>query len=151
MTVFNAMQLVDLFGSTRDEWMAEDLNAWLAPNRIYSGTADAVKKLMKDQEAYIVTTKQARFTKTILEQMAGIEFPMERIFSQTVSGRPKSEVLQDLQSKHPEASCHFVEDKLSTLEKVSAVPVQYNGCFLYDFQSRFQRFIVETIDFICYQ
>lgn len=35
---------------------------------------------------------QARFTEAILRQMAGITFPMDRIFSQTVSGRPKSEV-----------------------------------------------------------
>lgn len=37
-------------------------------------------------------TTQARFTEAILRQMAGIHFPMDRIFSQTVSGQPKSEV-----------------------------------------------------------
>ena len=113
------LQLVSLFGSTRDNWMAEDLDGWLAPNRIYPGVADVMKTLMKEQEVYIVTTKQARFTEAILHKMAGIEFPMERIFSQTVSGRPKSEVLENLYEAHPEAeSFHFVEDKLSTLEKV---------------------------------
>jgi hypothetical protein len=112
-------QLVELFGRTRDEWMAADLDGWLAPNRIYPGVADCMRALMYEHEVYIVTTKQARFTETILRQMAGIEFPMERIFSQTVSGRPKSEVLQNLQSLHPNVeSYHFVEDKLSTLEKV---------------------------------
>lgn len=35
---------------------------------------------------------QARFTEAILRRMAGIHFPMDRIFSQTVSGQPKSEV-----------------------------------------------------------
>ena len=101
---------------------------------------------------------QARFTEAILRQMAGIAFPPNRIFSQTVSGRPKSEVLARLQvgggggvsawlggvacrpthpraqappslphppthpplpqAQHPDAaSLHFVEDKLSTLEK----------------------------------
>jgi hypothetical protein len=49
---------VDIFGSTRDEWIASDLEGWLAPNRIYPGVAEAVKKLMQDQEVYIVTTKQ---------------------------------------------------------------------------------------------
>ena len=216
-----------LFGSTRDEWMAADLDGWLAPNRIYPGVAEAIKALMHRHEVYIVTTKQvgraaarrqrgrcrgcaarvvlthvgvllraaacgvdtpsspsssplpprpthprppaqARFTEAILQQMAGIEFPMDRIFSQTVSGAPKSEVrgagrgaapsrphcaaacahaaalrlcrhrvttshysmhpaaqtslrqvLADLAQKHPEAaSLHFVEDKMSTLEKV---------------------------------
>lgn len=54
----------------------------------------------------------------ILRQMAGIAFPADRIFSQTVSGAPKSEVLESLQAAHPEAGAyHFVEDKLSTLFK----------------------------------
>lgn len=112
-------QLVELFGSTRDQWMAADLDGWLAPNRIYPGVADAMTALMTYHEVYIVTTKQARFTETILRQMAGIPFPADRIFSQTVSGRPKSEVLEGLEAAHPEAaSYHFVEDKMSTLEKV---------------------------------
>jgi len=114
------VQLVDLFGGTRDEWMASDLDGWLAPNRIYPGVAECMKELISAAEVYIVTTKQARFTKTILQQMAGIEFPMDRIFSQTVSGRPKSEVLHQLEQEHPGFACHFVEDKLSTLEKVRA-------------------------------
>ena len=55
----------------------------------------------------------------ILRQMAGIQFPEDRIFSQTVSGRPKSEVLEQLHARHPDApGYHFVEDKLSTLLKV---------------------------------
>ena len=64
---------------------------------------------------------QARYTKAILEQKAGIDFPLDRIFSTTVSGQPKSEVLQMLCERHPGAKCNFVEDKLSTLEKVMNV------------------------------
>lgn len=114
-------ELVDLFGSTRDVWMNEDLDGWLAPNRIYPGVTESLKALIQAQgsEIYIVTTKQARFTKTILQRMAGVDFPMERIFSQTVSGRPKSEVLTDLKDKYAGARYYFVEDKFSTLEKVS--------------------------------
>jgi hypothetical protein len=53
--------------------------------------------------------------------MAGIAFPPDRIFSQTVSGLPKSEVLESLRERHPGAQAYvFVEDKLSTLEKVGA-------------------------------
>ncbi|KAL4452021.1 hypothetical protein ABPG75_007683 [Micractinium tetrahymenae] len=115
-------ELVDLFGSTRDEWMAADLEGWLAPNRIYPGVAEAMQALMQAHEVYIVTTKQARFTEAILRQMAGIAFPLDRIFSQTVSGRPKSEVLAELAQRHPGAGAyHFVEDKFSTLEKVAAM------------------------------
>ncbi|EFN54892.1 hypothetical protein CHLNCDRAFT_24112 [Chlorella variabilis] len=117
------VELVHLFGSTRDEWMAADLEGWLAPNRIYPGVAEAVRALMQQHEVYIVTTKQARFTEAILRQMAGISFPPDRIFSQTVSGQPKSEVLEMLAARHPHApSLHFVEDKMSTLEKVAKLP-----------------------------
>ena len=52
--------------------------------------------------------------------MAGISFPPDRIHSLTVCGRPKSEVLEQLQDAHPGSQCHFVEDKMSTLEKVCA-------------------------------
>jgi phosphoglycolate phosphatase-like HAD superfamily hydrolase len=115
-------RLVALFGAVRDEWMAADMDGWLAPNRIYPGAADAVRRLMAAGEAYVVTTKQARFTEALLRSMAGIEFPGDRIFSQTESGRPKGEVLAALGARHPGAALHFVEDKLSTLEKVAAQP-----------------------------
>lgn len=50
--------MVELFGSVRDAWIQEDLNGWLAPNRIYEGVADPVRKAMHQHEVYIVTTKQ---------------------------------------------------------------------------------------------
>jgi phosphoglycolate phosphatase-like HAD superfamily hydrolase len=114
--------LVELFGATRDAWMAEDLAGWLAPNEIYPGAADAVRALMAAHEVHVVTTKQARFTEALLREKAGIPFPPERIFSQTASGRPKSEVLAALRAAHPGGAAHFVEDKMSTLEKVAATP-----------------------------
>jgi len=110
--------LVELFGKTRDDWIARDLDGWLALNRIYAGVPEAMDQLMVEHEVYIVTTKQARFTEMILERMAFIDFPSDRIFSQTVSGKPKSEVLQMLQERHPGTRYHFVEDKYSTLKKV---------------------------------
>ena len=114
--------LVELFGKTRDDWIAADLDGWLAPNRIYPGVAEAMDQLMVEHEVYIVTTKQARFTEMILERMAFIDFPSDRIYSQTVSGRPKTEVLQMLQERHPGTRYHFVEDKYSTLKKVEKDP-----------------------------
>ena len=50
--------------------------------------------------------------------MAKVKLPKERIISTTLSGRPKSDILRDLQLEHPGLEYHFVEDKLSTLEKV---------------------------------
>jgi phosphoglycolate phosphatase-like HAD superfamily hydrolase len=71
----------------------------------------------------IVTTKQARFTHALLRDLGGVEVPMEQIFSQTVSGRPKGEVLQQLaQGAAPGARLLFVEDKASTLAAVARTP-----------------------------
>jgi hypothetical protein len=50
--------------------------------------------------------------------MAGIDFPLERIYSMTVSGKPKAGVLKQLAQEHPGATAHFVEDKLATLQKI---------------------------------
>lgn len=63
---------------------------------------------------------QARFTEALMHNMAGVPVASEDIFSTTVSGQPKSEILIDLQQEHPGMKYHFVEDKLSTLEKVTA-------------------------------
>lgn len=112
-------EMVMLFGSVRDDWIAKDLAGWLAPNRIYEGVAPLIASAMAASEVYIVTTKQAHYTEILLKDMAGIPFPADRIFSQTVSGRPKGEVLEKLAGNHPDATERiFVEDKLSTLEKV---------------------------------
>lgn len=116
----NRTQLVDLFGKTRDSWIQSDLDGWLAPNRIYPGVPEVIDQLMVEHEVYIVTTKQARFAEMILERMAFIDFPSDRIFSQTTSGKPKTEVLEMLQERHPDTEYHFVEDKYSTLKKVEA-------------------------------
>ena len=61
---------------------------------------------------------QARFTEALLKEKAKLGLPSDRIFSTTVSGQPKSEVLQELEQKHPKTTYHFVEDKLGTLDKV---------------------------------
>ncbi|GIL77632.1 hypothetical protein Vretifemale_7132 [Volvox reticuliferus] len=112
--------MVQLFGRVRDDWIAADLNGWLAPNRIYEGVAGPVRTAMERHQVYIVTTKQAHYTEILMRDMASVPFPPDRIFSQTVSGRPKGEVLAALAAQHPDAVTKiFVEDKLSTLEKVA--------------------------------
>ena len=70
---------------------------------------------------------QARFTEALMHNMAKVPMPSEDIFSTTVSGQPKSEILVDLQRQHPGLTYHFVEDKLGTLEKASLsaiVPIE---------------------------
>ncbi len=134
---------MERFGATRDEWIARDLPGWLAANGIYAGLPELLHRLRAAHELYIVTTKQvqvglllmrpmlsacvrgaallraqARFTEALLHGAARLPLPAERIFSTAETGQPKSDVLALLQARHPGAACHFVEDKLSTLEKV---------------------------------
>lgn len=71
---------------------------------------------------------QARFTEALLKEKAKVDFSADRIFSTTVSGQPKSEVLQELEQKHPDTHYHFVEDKLGTLDKVSILPLFHQYC-----------------------
>jgi len=103
--------------------MARDLGDWLGANSFYPGAPGALKHLLAKGEAFIVTTKQARFTAALLRDTAGVPFPDDRIFSQTVSGEPKSKVLLSLAAAHPASTgLHFVEDKLATLEACAADP-----------------------------
>ncbi len=98
---------------------------WLGANRLYPGVAEALRAALAKPglDISIVTTKQARFTHALLTQLGGVDFPLERIFSQTASGRPKTEVLAKLSEGAP-PGCRmiFVEDKMSTLEAVAAAP-----------------------------
>jgi hypothetical protein len=65
--------LVERFGSARDEWIKEDLEGWLAPNRIYDGVADALRRLKEREDVYIVTTKQACWSPRLMLRHLGPE------------------------------------------------------------------------------
>ncbi|CAL5090001.1 unnamed protein product [Urochloa decumbens] len=112
--------LVDLFGRVRDDWIENDLSGWIGANRFYPGTADALK--LSSSEAYIVTTKQSRFAKALLKELAGIDFPSERIYG--LGTGPKVKVLQQLQQmpQHQGLTLHFIEDRLATLKNVIKEP-----------------------------
>ena len=112
--------MVEAFGRIRDEWIATDFDGWLAPNALYPGVAEAVLAAQgrSDSAVKIVTTKQARFATAIMAKMGGITIAEEDMFSTTVSGIPKTEVLKTLGVDGSNPRKIFVEDKLSTLEKV---------------------------------
>lgn len=114
--------MVEAFGRIRDDWIKADLDGWLAPNALYPGVAEAVlaAQARTDGEVKIVTTKQARFATAIMAKMGGITIAEEDMFSTTVSGIPKTEVLKTLGVGGRKRKV-FVEDKLSTLEKVCKV------------------------------
>lgn len=111
--------MVEAFGRIRDDWIKSDFDGWLEPNALYPGVSEAVLAAQGrgDAAVKIVTTKQGRFALAILDRMGGITIPEEDMFSTTVSGVPKTDVLRTLGAEGKPRKI-FVEDKLSTLEKV---------------------------------
>ena len=112
-------ELIEYFGSVRDEWMAEDLQGWLAPNTMYPGIVDALNA--SPHELYIVTTKNTRFAQALLRAAGCTRFEDEgRIFG--LGTGPKRETLAklagyaDAQGKR----LHFIEDRLATLDTIRA-------------------------------
>ncbi|CAI5946939.1 unnamed protein product [Closterium sp. NIES-65] len=100
-------ELVELFGAVRDEWMRHDLPGWIAANAMYAGVPEALQKA--ESPLYIVTTKQTRFALALLRELAGVDFPEDKVFG---------------------LGTGFVEDRLATLRNVISTP-QLDGWHLY--------------------
>ncbi|KAL5718533.1 hypothetical protein ACHQM5_011422 [Ranunculus cassubicifolius] len=112
--------LIELFGKVRDEWLQNDFSSWIGANRLYPGVSDALK--FASSKVYIVTTKQSRFADALLQELAGVTIPSDRIYG--LGSGPKVEVLKKLQMK-PEnkgLNLHFVEDRIATLKNVIKDP-----------------------------
>ncbi|QEI41689.1 Phosphoglycolate phosphatase [Dolichospermum sp. UHCC 0315A] len=103
----------------RDEWIQTDLNGWLSLHRFYPGVIERLKITLESEvQLYIVTTKEGRFVKELLQQ-EGVDLPPENIFGKEVK-RPKYETLRELIEKAntQNVSLWFVEDRLKTLQLV---------------------------------
>ena len=103
----------------RDEWIQIDLNGWLSLHRFYPGVIERLKITLKSEiQLYIVTTKEGRFVKQLLQQ-EGVDLPPENIFGKEIK-RPKYETLRELIKKAniQSTSLWFVEDRLKTLQLV---------------------------------
>ena len=118
-------EMVAGYGKIRDDWMAADLNGWLAPNLVYPGVAEACIAA-EDVHPLRRVHRHHQAGQVRAGHHGGKGRPVipdERVFSQTVSGLPKTDVLADLQAHARDDAVRlvFVEDKLSTLEKVCKV------------------------------
>lgn len=111
-------ELKHRFGAIRDMWIADDLADWVAMNPLFPAIADKLQSL--SHEWYVITTKQERFVKEIL-QANGIELDDERIFGLD-RNKTKTEILTLLLQQQPTADIRFVEDRLPTLLNVQKEP-----------------------------
>jgi phosphoglycolate phosphatase-like HAD superfamily hydrolase len=110
------------FGGIRDRLIENDPGAWLRWNRFYPGVEEMLAAATRKHVVTIITTKQERFV-TLLFQHHGVEFPPERIFG-LERGQSKPDILAAL-LEDPAMSgepCHFIEDRLETLQDVLARP-----------------------------
>ncbi|MBR4672891.1 MAG: ribonuclease III [Victivallales bacterium] len=114
-------QLIELFGATRDNWIAEDQQNWLDWHTLYPGVAEALKaNLSKGGTHFIIaTTKQERFVSAILKN-AGIDFPEDDIFG--LERKRKKPVLLAEQLRLKPMALYFIEDRLKTLFSVESDP-----------------------------
>ena len=117
-------EMVELFGQTRDHWLAADPAGWLARNRFYPGTVAALTAALRRAPAGVVilTTKQERFTRQLLEH-AGVPLPAERIYG-LERRRAKEDWLAEFAGRQAggTAALTLVEDRLDTLLRVAARP-----------------------------
>jgi len=113
--------LIAEFGAARDEWLRTSPDDWLARHRFFPGVVERLRYVLPSTPVFILTTKQKRFTLALL-QHAGLDFPADRVLG-LEAGRPKPDLIADLRSlEDPDGTrtWHFVEDRLRTLEAVSA-------------------------------
>jgi phosphoglycolate phosphatase-like HAD superfamily hydrolase len=111
--------ITKVMDEVRDQQIATDLPSWLALQRCYPGTIDRLRSLPPEIEPIIITTKDGRFTRQMLENN-GIHLPATGIFGKEV-GQPKTETLRQLLATEPQ-QIWFVEDRLPTLESVIHQP-----------------------------
>ena len=114
--------VVNQLDGVRDDWIKNNLDDWLALQRFYPGVIEQLKRIIHfDIELYIITTKEGRFVKQLLQQQ-NLDFPTDKIFGKETK-RPKYETLRILQDRHQkpgmELNITFVEDRLKALQQVA--------------------------------
>lgn len=103
----------------RDEWIATDLASWLSLHRFYPGVVERLRLLVASPvQPVIVTTKEGRFVKALLQQQ-GVQMPEQWIIGKE-SKRPKHQTIRELIGRRTGTPLElwFVEDRLKTLQLV---------------------------------
>ncbi len=118
----NKKELAQTLDEVRDNWINSDLDGWLKLHRFYPGMIERLQQIINSAVAlYIVTTKEGRFVKRLLQER-GVDLPVERIIGKE-SKRPKYETLRIIRDKtkttEANFSIYFVEDRLPALEQVA--------------------------------
>jgi phosphoglycolate phosphatase-like HAD superfamily hydrolase len=121
----NPADLSAAVDGSRDEWIAADLDTWLAQHRFYPGVvARLAQTLHSGINVYIISTKESRFIRQLLAQQ-GVDFPGDRLIGKEIR-QPKAQTLRDLIQQHTHDGTPpvvwFVEDRLKTLQTIQPQP-----------------------------
>ncbi len=117
----DSTELSSQLDKMRDNWITGDLTGWLSLHRFYPGVGEKIKATTVSTPLYIISTKEARFVRLLLEQQ-GVALNRENIFGKEVK-RPKYEILRELiQDAGTSPEIWFVEDRLKTLQLVKQQP-----------------------------
>lgn len=131
-----ATQLSSAVDGVRDEWIAADLEHWLAQHRFYPGVIDRLQQTLTNVHPLIITTKEGRFVHKLLQQQ-GVQLEDSQILGKEIK-QPKAATLRALlktgqaETGNP-PTIWFVEDRLKTLYSVKEEPdLAAVGLFLAD-------------------
>lgn len=116
-----AKEITKKLDTIRDNWIESDLEGWLELHRFYPGIIERLQEILNSTtKLYIVTTKEGRFVKRILEK-EGINLSENSIIGKE-SKLPKYQTLRQLieMSSIENVSLWFVEDRLKTLQSTEA-------------------------------
>ncbi len=113
----SVFELKQLFGETRDHWIQNDMDDWIAMNPLFLGLAEKLNRLNQQNHQWvIITTKQERFVSQILKAY-NIELAPHNIYGLD-RNMSKEAILIELLSKNPQKTFYFFEDRLPMLQKV---------------------------------
>jgi phosphoglycolate phosphatase-like HAD superfamily hydrolase len=107
----------------RDCWIREDLTGWLNLHQFYPGVITRLQQILATSTLlYIVTTKEGRFVRQLLQKQ-GLAIPESAIIGKEIK-RPKSETLREILTVNTTlpTALWFVEDLLKTLRSVQQQP-----------------------------
>ncbi len=118
----NSKEIADKLDKTRDNWISTNLDEWLSLHEFYPGVIERLRgAISSPTKPAIVTTKEGRFARQLLEQQ-GIELPADSIIGKE-SKRPKHQTLRELLAASGEGTCiWFIEDRMKTLLSVKQQP-----------------------------
>ena len=135
------LDVVQKLDGVRDRWIKNDLDKWLGLHRFYPGVIDRLQQILEfDVALYIVTTKEGRFVKQLLQQQ-GINLPADRIIGKE-SKRPKYETLRIIRDSNTskDLNIFFVEDRIKALQQVAQQPdLDFVRLFLADWGYNLER------------